>query len=322
MAFSELIKKNDVLTVNPVGSGVDIHLTSHGSSWLWAAFAVFTVFAVCHAFIYGATSFKNNVAKKTLLLVPLFTNFVVGVAYFTYASNLGWAGNETEFKHVNTNEDIYVRQIFYAKYIGWFLAWPFSLLAITVATSTLSESLTSEPSKNFEGVISVFSNLVTKVLATEVFVLGLLIGTLIHSTYKWGYFTFALVGQIFAMCLVSVNVAKSFKSNNNSRIAGYVILLQLLVWLLYPICWGLSEGGNVIQPDSEAVFYGILDLITFSWIPTILTWTNITLIDDEFFHKLVPFRHHSSISEKLGETPRHSGDTAVPQETQPQPEEV
>jgi bacteriorhodopsin len=38
-------------------------------------------------------------------------------------------------------------------------------------------------------------------------------------------------------------------------------VLTLSIWLLYPICWGLSEGGNVISPDSEAVFYGVLDLI-------------------------------------------------------------
>lgn len=36
-------------------------------------------------------------------------------------------------------------------------------------------------------------------------------------------------------------------------------LWTLFIWLLYPIAWGVSEGGNVIAPDSEAVFYGILD---------------------------------------------------------------
>lgn len=33
----------------------------------------------------------------------------------------------------------------------------------------------------------------------------------------------------------------------------------LFLWMLYPVCWGLCEGGNVISPDSEAVFYGVLD---------------------------------------------------------------
>ena len=33
------------------------------------------------------------------------------------------------------------------------------------------------------------------------------------------------------------------------------------IWMLYPICWGLSEGSNTISPTSEMVFYGILDII-------------------------------------------------------------
>lgn len=33
----------------------------------------------------------------------------------------------------------------------------------------------------------------------------------------------------------------------------------LFIWVLYPVAWGVCEGGNVIAPDSEAVFYGILD---------------------------------------------------------------
>ena len=38
--------------------------------------------------------------------------------------------------------------------------------------------------------------------------------------------------------------------------AGYVVIL----WLLYPVCWGLSEGGNAITVDGEMVFYGVLDI--------------------------------------------------------------
>lgn len=33
----------------------------------------------------------------------------------------------------------------------------------------------------------------------------------------------------------------------------------LFIWCLYPIAWGLCEGGNVITPNDEAVWYGCLD---------------------------------------------------------------
>jgi hypothetical protein len=38
--------------------------------------------------------------------------------------------------------------------------------------------------------------------------------------------------------------------------AGYIAFF----WLLYPVCWGLSEGGNVINVTGEMIFYGILDI--------------------------------------------------------------
>jgi bacteriorhodopsin len=38
------------------------------------------------------------------------------------------------------------------------------------------------------------------------------------------------------------------------------------------VSWGVSEGGNVIAPDSEAVFYGILDLLAKPVFGALLIW--------------------------------------------------
>jgi bacteriorhodopsin len=45
------------------------------------------------------------------------------------------------------------------------------------------------------------------------------------------------------------------------KVYFYCGTLTAVLWTLYPIAWGLSEGGNVIAPDSEAVFYGVLDFL-------------------------------------------------------------
>ena len=54
----------------------------------------------------------------------------------------------------------------------------------------------------------------------------------------------------------------------------YVIVgvWTISLWFLYPIAWGLSEGGNVIAPDSEAVFYGILDILAKPVFGALLLW--------------------------------------------------
>lgn len=45
--------------------------------------------------------------------------------------------------------------------------------------------------------------------------------------------------------------------------SGYVRSASYLSFLLllYPISWGCSEGGNVISPTHEMIFYGVLDLL-------------------------------------------------------------
>lgn len=49
------------------------------------------------------------------------------------------------------------------------------------------------------------------------------------------------------------------KENHKAYIISTVILLVL--WTAYPVAWGLADGGNVISPDGEMIFYGVLDLL-------------------------------------------------------------
>jgi hypothetical protein len=35
----------------------------------------------------------------------------------------------------------------------------------------------------------------------------------------------------------------------------------MFIWFLYPIAWGVADGGNVISPLKEMIFYGILDVL-------------------------------------------------------------
>ena len=46
----------------------------------------------------------------------------------------------------------------------------------------------------------------------------------------------------------------------NKSVYSFAACYTALIWLLYPVCWGLSEGSNTISVTGEMVFYGILDL--------------------------------------------------------------
>ncbi|ODV62406.1 opsin family protein [Ascoidea rubescens DSM 1968] len=234
-------------------TGLDIHITNDGSSWLWTAFSIFGVVSLIHIFFYFRHH-KNNLSQALFYVSPLIATLSMTYAYFTMASNLGWTGIATEFNHVTVSSGGNIRQIFYARYIGWFFAWPALLLAIAFSSNNKTNSFG----------VHALSSWILIVLSADIFVISLLIGALIESSYKWGYFTFAIIAQLFSIFLVSHRVYGKLSSPFLSKIgAGLVFLL----WILYPIAWALSEGGNVIEPDSEQAFYGVLDVLTFAVIP-------------------------------------------------------
>ena len=46
------------------------------------------------------------------------------------------------------------------------------------------------------------------------------------------------------------------------------------LWMGYPVCWGISEGGNVIAPDSEFIFYGVLDCLLIPLSSGFFLWSH------------------------------------------------
>lgn len=102
------------------------------------------------------------------------------------------------------------------------------------------------------------------ILLELVYVTFLFIGAITPSTYKWGYFTLA----VFVLFLVLENICwagfRHAKAIGGNIAKLYFVLAPFIfiLWILYPIAWGVSEAGNVIQPDSEQIFYGILDIIS------------------------------------------------------------
>lgn len=78
-----------------------------------------------------------------------------------------------------------------------------------------------------------------------------------------GYYAFWL----FAWLLIGYHLIllpRAYARNLGVDVLRTHTFTSAWVWLLlgiYPICWGVSEGGNVIAPDSELIFYGVLDLL-------------------------------------------------------------
>ncbi|KIJ31305.1 hypothetical protein M422DRAFT_214410 [Sphaerobolus stellatus SS14] len=246
---------NKAPATNP--STADLHLATSGSDWDWAVFALMLLSDLA---LIGWTYTRPRGARlfDYLGIIILTT---VTIDYFTMASNLGHTPIQVQF--LRDRAPGTTRAIWYTRYIDWFITTPLLLTMLLMSTGINIASM----------LPIIFMDLVMVVCA--------LIGALTHSAYKWGYFAFSLAALVYVWACVWAQgpSAAGFLGSDVKvhflRCAGYLMFL----WFLYPICWALSEGANVISPTSEMIFYGILDLLTK---PVFILFLLLSLKDIEF----------------------------------------
>ncbi|MDI5889466.1 opsin family protein [Flavobacterium sp. LB2P84] len=291
----ELVKRggNRAIEINPP-TGADFHITEHGSAWLWSAFCVFIVIGL----VIIGLMFRKPANERVFYFTSILPTMFMALAYFTMASDLGWAPIRAEFNHVKTDtQDEFpgYRQVFYAKYIGWFLSFPFHVINLGFLSRTP------------------WGQIAFNVCFTEMYVVMLLIASLVSSTYKWGFYVLAIGALIFVTVSTFVTSGRLADKVGKDCHAYFHIAAGILtvLWFIYPICFGVSEGGNDLQPDSETIFYGVLDVVVFGFysLAFLLATNDFTLerlglLTPEF--EVIP--HEKSGLSVAG---RASGETAV-----------
>lgn len=84
---------------------------------------------------------------------------------------------------------------------------------------------------------------------------------MVTTTYKWGFFVFGTAAYFLlaASLLVfgTVTAKRIGITKHYFATSGWLVFL----WMLYPIAWGLDDGGNEIRVTSGFVFFGILDVL-------------------------------------------------------------
>ncbi|GAA6051590.1 hypothetical protein JCM3770_003486 [Rhodotorula araucariae] len=237
------------LGVNPVTS--DIGLSPQGSNYLWALFGVFSLALVILAFLTH-TRPKNHRAFHHIGMAILA---VTAVQYATQASNLGYASVPVEFIRSGSRGAFQViggapipptRSIFYAKWVGYAVTMPLLVLLLLLATGfTLSRVF----------IVLFF---------TLLWIVCYLIGALIPTRYKWAFFTSGTVSLLYAVWSFvhpGRRSARNLGAEHDRSYFGHATALAFF-FLIYPVVWGLSEGGNVLRVASEMFWYGVLDFLT------------------------------------------------------------
>jgi bacteriorhodopsin len=164
---------------------------------------------------------------------------VGAIAYFAQASDLGWSA----VRQVDKLDNAISRQVFWVKYIYWLVAFPSMALAL--------------------GLISGVSwtTIICNIALSLCWVVTYLAGAYVTSSYKWGFFAFGTFSWLI-LAMSTIN-----ESRKAAQLLGidkdYIILSGWtnLFWIIYPIAWGLTDGGNGIGVTGSAIFFGVLDVL-------------------------------------------------------------
>jgi len=226
-----LQRSNDALKINPpVG---EHHLVTHGSDWLWAVTALYVFFLL----IVVGHAYTARSGEKIFHYLFTISLFVGSIAYFTMASDLGNVPIQT------STGDSGTRQIFYARYINWFVGWTPILIAV--------------------GLISGVSwaTIIYNIGLSWIWIASWLSGALVATHYKWGFFAFGTFSYLLLTASTlytgSITARRLEIKSTYSLLSGWLAF----IWLLYPIAYGVDDGGNTISVTSGFIFFGILDVL-------------------------------------------------------------
>ncbi|CAM1510408.1 Fc.00g007430.m01.CDS01 [Cosmosporella sp. VM-42] len=228
-----IIRDNDALDINPPAG--DTHLSEGGSDWLWAATAIYIVSFIA----FFALSLKPRNNERIFHYLFTVALFVGSIAYFAMASDLGFSVIRTSLNR----SDAASYQIFFVKYVNWVVAWPVVIIAL--------------------GLISGVSwaTMVFNVFLSWIWVISYLCSAYTATSYKWGFYAFGTIAWLLLAYQTLLTGLLSARRLNLSR--DYILLAGWLnlLWLLYPIAFGVSDGGNSITVTKSLVYFGILDVL-------------------------------------------------------------
>lgn len=250
-----LQKRNNAVNVNTNtvnGRTADIGITEAGSSFYFAICAVMG-FA---GFAFMGLGFMRPRRNRLFHYLTAAVVFVASIAYFTMGSNLGFTPIEVEFRRSDPIVRGNYRAIYYVRYIDWFITTPLLLLDLLLTAGMP------------------WPTILMIILVDEIMIVTGLVGALVTSIYKFGYFAFGCAALMYIVYHLV------WESRLHSRKLGREVercflmtgSLTTVLWILYPVAWGVSEGGNIISPNSEAVFYGVLDFLAKPVFGALLIW--------------------------------------------------
>ncbi|CAG9942978.1 unnamed protein product [Clonostachys rosea f. rosea IK726] len=219
-----------------------------GFRTLWVIFVIF----IASAALFSLQAWRIPVSRRIYHVLTTVITIVGALSYFAMASGSASALNchtvtEHHHKVPNTHHDV-CRQVFWSRYVDWAITTPLLLIELGLLAGLDGAHIAMAV---FADLVMVFSGLFSA-LGEK------------HTAQTWGWFTIAVIAYIFVIWHIAVEGALVAKARGErlAKLFGSLAGFILILWAVYPIIWGIAQGGHRMSVDAEIITYAVLDMLT------------------------------------------------------------
>ncbi|RSL73070.1 hypothetical protein CEP53_000881 [Fusarium sp. AF-6] len=133
--------------------------------------------------------------------------------------------------------------LFFARYANWLVTFPSLALALGLASGVS------------------WTTIACNMAISWLWILPYLTAALTLTSYKWGFFAFGTLSYIILAMSTLNESAEEAERRGIGR--DYKLLSRYInfLWFLYPIAFGISDGGHVVSRTVGSIIFGVLDVL-------------------------------------------------------------
>jgi len=196
--------------------------------FLYVTFGLF-VAATIGFFISFIVAKTEKIRNMSLIYVAITTT--AATAYLSMAFQQGYVLKENG------------RQFYYGRYVDWAITTPLLLIELfSLAGAGWNVTL------------------IAIVFDLAMIITGLFGALSARVAMRWIWFGLGCLAMLPIIYLILVYNRRFLNDRTRTAYTVQAVALTIL-WCLYPLCWGLTEGGYNISEDFEHLWFCILDVL-------------------------------------------------------------
>jgi bacteriorhodopsin len=218
-----------------------------GHRTLWVVFVLMLIASGA----FTVMSWNVPLNKRLYHVITTIITLTAALSYFAMATAHGVTQTKIvereQHDHVPDTFTTTYREVYWARYVDWTITTPLLLLDLGLLAGMAG------------------GHIIMMIVADIIMVLtGLFAAFGSEDTpQKWGWYTISCIAFIFVFWHLGLNGGANANAKGEKLRTFFVSIAAytLVLWIAYPIVWGIADGARKVSVDTEIIAYAVLDVL-------------------------------------------------------------